>query len=124
MFVLIYAPDRLAREQICRHLIDAGNYQCLIAETMRLCVALALHNEILLTLLFEPHNSRAMIDLKDFLREKRRKMRVRILPDTNGVLMNGWRDVVTKSLRPVKSRQKSTWRAHPRFKWTPPTNFP
>ena len=119
MNVLIYCPDQRACAAICLHLVDVGNYQPLIAETEALVVAIALHNDIGLVLLYDPPRGRSLVDLKDFLREKRRLMRVRLLPDKQGALMPGWREVINDALKPLKKRKSRGRLNHPRFNWKP-----
>jgi hypothetical protein len=117
--ILIFCPDPLAREAISRHLIELGNYQLLFADTDRLVAQLALHNEIKLVILFDPSNTPTLLHLKDFLREKRKRMRIRLLPEEGGKLMGGWRRVIIDALKPVKPRQKPNPRLRQRFKWQP-----
>jgi hypothetical protein len=119
MNILVFCPDSLAREAISHHVIELGNYQLIFAESEKLTVSLALYNEIKLLLLFQPSQIRSLIDIKDFLRQKRRHMRVRILPDTAGALMPGWQEVVTSALKPVRKRKPRERLTHPRFKWKP-----
>jgi hypothetical protein len=119
MNVLVYAPESLARQKIIRYLIDAGNYQALIAESQPLLVSLALHNDIKLVLLFDPANQQLLIDLKDFLREKRRRMRVCILPPKGARLKAGWEEVIVDVLKSTKPRQRAALGTHPRFRWKP-----
>jgi hypothetical protein len=119
MTILIYCPGARVREAISRHLIEAGAHQLLFAESEKLVVSIALDNEIKLVLLHDPAHIRSMVDLKDFLRSKRRHMRVRILPSRYGLLLEGWRDVINDALKPIKARQPSELGTHPRFKWKP-----
>jgi hypothetical protein len=119
MNILIYCPTPKAREAVSRHLIDVGAFILLFAETEALVVSTALQNEIKLVVLYDPANIRSIIDLKDFLRSKRRHMRVRILPSHFGQLKEGWRDVINDGLKPIKPRKDNTVRIHPRFNWKP-----
>jgi len=118
MNILIYCPYPTEREAIAHHIIELGNYQQLYAETEQLVVSLALYNPIALVLLFDPPHSETLVELAEFLRNTRRKMKVRILPDQAGELMPGWREGITSALRPAKKR-KSRRRNQPRFEWKP-----
>jgi len=100
-------------------LVDVGNYQILFAESEQLVVSLALANEIQLVLLFDPSCGQSLIDIKDFLRQRRRETCVRILPGKKGVLKSGWRGVISDALKPVKKPKSKTPRIHPRFSWKP-----
>jgi hypothetical protein len=117
--VLIYAPCRESRRSITRHFVDIGHYQLLFAESQQLVVAIALHNDIHLVVLFDPTNVRSIIDLKDFIRQKRRRMRVRILHAAGNQLAAGWEGAINDGLKPIKPRRKASRIVHPRFKWKP-----
>ena len=117
MNIVVYCPDSLSRIGISLHLTDLGDYVILFAESERIVADLALQNDIGLVLLFDPENITSVVQLKDLLREKRRRLRVRILPSKRGILMEGWRDVVRDALKPPRIRNRSELRLHPRFKW-------
>jgi hypothetical protein len=117
MNIIIYTPATNPRILISRHLIDIGNYRLLYAEDEKEVVSLALDNEIQLTLLFDPPNIRSIIDLQNFLREKRRRMRVRILPSCDDSLREGWQKVINDALKPVPRAGSPAHRRHPRFRW-------
>jgi hypothetical protein len=107
------------RRAIARHLIDTGHFQMLIAESENLVVSVAMHNDVHLVLLFDPAHIGSTIDLKNFLRQKRPRMRIRILPSQAGALMPGWAKVIDDALKPVKRRKRSLLQNHPRFRWKP-----
>lgn len=119
MNILVYSSDQRTREAIARHLVEVGNFQLFFAATGRLIAPIALQNDIHVTLLFDPSQTRILLELKDFLKTKRPKMRVRILSDAKGLLLPDWRLVVTAALAPPKQRQRRVTKVHPRFKWKP-----
>jgi len=121
MYIAIYCPDAIARAMICHHLIDAGDHIALISETEHLIVSLLLENKhIQICLLFDPNNALSLVELQQYLRQRRRNLRVRILPHKNGKLnLASWQKAINDALIPAKPRNSKIWRSHPRFKWRP-----
>jgi hypothetical protein len=117
--ILIYCPNPAARTALSRHFVDVGHYQRLYAKTARLVVSLALENEIHLVVLFDPAKSRSLAKLKDFLRERRNRMRVCVLPSRGGKLREGWQAILNDALKPARPRTRSALKKHPRFQWKP-----
>ena len=119
--ILIFCPNPTARTALSRHFLDAGHYQRLYAENFRLVVSLALNNEIYLVVLFDPSQAWLLTKLKDFLRKRCNRMRVCIPPSRGQNLREDWRDIVNDELKPLRQRNRSTLRSHPRFQWKPNT---
>jgi hypothetical protein len=118
MNILLYCPDPQEARKICEYIRQLESSQVLIALTESLVVDLALTNDIKLLLLFDPTSVGSMLDLQSYLRKKRRRMRVRILPSDSGHLMTGWQQVISDALVPSRPRERSS-RPHPRFQWKP-----
>lgn len=117
--VLIYCPDQEARAVIARHFIQIGHFQQLYAETEKLTLSLVLNNDIFLVVLCGRADNRSLAWMKDFIRQKRRRTRVRILPAKSGQLKESWREVINAALKPIRPRNRTMLRAHPRFAWKP-----
>ncbi len=120
MDILIYCPAGDERFKITRYLITYYSHQLLFAENEQEVIDRVLEVGVNLLILFDPHHRASIIELKDFLRQKRRRLRVRILPSLNNKLRHPqWQAVIDDGLKPNPRVARREARKHPRFQWKP-----